>query len=1341
MRCRLAILASLIALAALPAAAPAAPLRSVAAFSPITGSAIGVPKLSPRAIAVDETSGNIFVAKHPETIHILSAEGGVPTGIASPYAITGLDFDFSRLDVAVDNSATSPSKGMLYVVDKAGLHKYTRNAGTEQYEAVGDLSMPGNPMVVTVDDAGDVYVAVQEPFSNLRWIDKFSPTGTLLSHTELTGGAAQAISQEIRSIAVDSAGDVFVGDGLNRAFKFPANGLGELEPSNFVQFADSIGRIAIDRASNTLLVFRFQALTSPVRVGVNEFDATSLVEKGFFGSESIAGEGGPGVVGVNSAAGLSYASTSDTLSAFADGPPVPDVGTTSPSLKATKATLQGLVNPSGLAVTECKFEYGPTVGLGSSAPCAEALPADSTGHPVSAEVGGLNPNKGYFFRLVAKNANGANRTIEKRFTTEKIATTTAASAITLADATLNGLVRPEGAPLTACEFEYGLTAAYGTTVPCSPEAGAIPTDFEPHAVSADVGGLLVGTTYHYRVLATGATGTEGGGDLTFTTIGPSVNGRSVSAIGETSAKLEALINPRGKETGYHFEYGTQPCDSNPCTSAPVPDASAGAGGSDVAVSQLVKGLSPATTYHYRVVVSNPDGTGHSSEGTFTTFNVPQTFGPCANDALRSGHPSAALPDCRAYEQVSLVDKNGGDAGGQLFKVQASLSGDAITSHTQAGIPGAEGAQEYPIQLSRRAASEWATQGLFPPPSYGDQVRILTWTPDLAYSFSEAKLTGSDEVGELDAALLARSSLDRSVEVLVPYTDGAHYDFAAASADDSKILFEASGPGVNLTGNATSGKTNLYLFDRGSGELSLVGLLPLSEGGFAPPGGSFAGPFDWWSGTSPATLARGGGANGGGDGAHYYFTQEMGVISDDGTKAFFTAGETGRIYMREGIGGEEPETVQISASQRATPDPGGHKPAIFQRATPDGSIAYLTSCEKLTDDSTAHSTAANTCDTASQGQDLYAYDTATHQLSDLTVDDDPGGADVKGVVGAAEDGSVVYFVANGDLDGGGPATTGDCQHTGPAISYSGACSLYVWHEGATTFIARLDASGDFRETDAVDWQPNELTSEESQTLARVSADGQVVVFRSQRALSAYESEGTPAFYRYRFGDPAPTCVTCDPTGRPGGGNAQVMSINPLGNRTPIQPVLSRFVSAEGDRVFFETTAKLVGADTNGDQACPGFSSNLPGVFNCQDVYEWEAPGAGSCSAASPAFSSQDQGCIYLLSSGTSPYPSHLADASVSGEDVFIFTRDRLLPEDTDHQQDLYDVRAGGGLASQNQPPPPPPCEGGACRKEGSAPPSGQTAGTAGFQGPGDPPLRRAKKHHKHKHQKKRGGRGR
>jgi len=95
-----------------------------------------------------------------------------------------------------------------------------------------------------------------------------------------------------------------------------------------------------------------------------------------------------------------------------------------------------------------------------------------------------------------------------------LATTRAPSSITASGATLDGTVNPNGEAATY-RFEYGTTTAYGSRAPSVDTIAG--SDYADHSVSQAVSGLAEGTTYHFRVVATNATGTSYGADQTFTT--------------------------------------------------------------------------------------------------------------------------------------------------------------------------------------------------------------------------------------------------------------------------------------------------------------------------------------------------------------------------------------------------------------------------------------------------------------------------------------------------------------------------------------------------------------------------------------------------------------------------------------------------------------------------------------------------------------------------------------------------------------------------------------------------------------------------------------------------------
>jgi uncharacterized repeat protein (TIGR01451 family) len=335
---------------------------------------------------------------------------------------------------------------------------------------------------------------------------------------------------------------------------------------------------------------------------------------------------------------------------------------------------------------------------------------------------------------------------------------------------------------------------------------------------------------------------------------------------------------------------------------------------------------------------------------------------CANEAFRPSsetaaqlgldYPGAALPDCRAFEQATPVNKNAGDAMGTLPWAKAAAQGGGITFVSSSGFPGGVGSQEFPGYLASRGGSDWATRGLLPSAANGQAAQVLGWTPDFSEVFTEAQRLGAPS----ETALLATPGSGGTPTVIVNYIPGFQPIFAATTKDGS-LLFEAT---IKLAGTeGVPGKSNVYLWDRESGQVSLVGVLNNKK---APSQGTIAGPYDWVNGTTPATLSGGGGAR-------KYYTQDEHAISTDGRVAYFTAAGTGKLYARlnpaapqsllDGAGKcTEPAkacTVEISASEKTDgTGPGGTelgspRPAAFQGASEDGKVAYFTSSEELTND--------------------------------------------------------------------------------------------------------------------------------------------------------------------------------------------------------------------------------------------------------------------------------------------------------------------------------------------------------------------------------------------------------
>ena len=143
--------------------------------------------------------------------------------------------------------------------------------------------------------------------------------------------------------------------------------------------------------------------------------------------------------------------------------------------------------------------------------------------------------------------------------------------------------------------------------------------------SADVSGLASSTVYHFRAVATNAQGTTNGADTTFRTAGPPVVvSESATNITDTSATLNASVNPvrlrhdlrvpvrrRRRLPGAAATTRRRACRARPSISArasirrPRPRA--------------LTGLTPGTTYHFRVVATNAAGTTTGDDTTFKTL--------------------------------------------------------------------------------------------------------------------------------------------------------------------------------------------------------------------------------------------------------------------------------------------------------------------------------------------------------------------------------------------------------------------------------------------------------------------------------------------------------------------------------------------------------------------------------------------------------------------------------------------------------------------------------------------------------------------------------------------------
>ena len=887
----------------------------------------------------------------------------------------------------------------------------------------------------------------------------------------------------------------------------------------------------------------------------------------------------------------------------------------------------------------------------------------------------------------------------------------APTAITMNGAHVIAHVNP-AAP-TGNPPSYGVTWKF-TCAPasCTAAAGEIAADDEDHLVESVLEGLQPGTKYTATITARNSLNAATA-SVQFKTLAaaPAVLAQSVSNVMPEQADLDAMINPRGAATTYHFEYvpeaaflaeGFESAETRSTSESGPIDEEA----KPHEVSAQAIGLIPGAPYRFRVVATNSVGTTSGPPSEVRTQLPPFVAETnCPNQLFRIGFGSR-LPDCRAYEQATPTDKVGLGVEGFLdyFAAASDGSGATFLSTAGTGMPaGGGGHQEYADMLSSRDGDAWSLQRLLPPEASGQRANFLGASTTLRYALVEGCLRG--EGPGTGCVLFLQDTVNHTFTQIVDYglnhigapeyDQTGTYAYDGISSDGSRVFFETQ---AQITPDATPGKVNLYMWDRASSEVTLVGILPGATPK-APPGGSFGGAYKWTEGQGATSS---GGALAG------LYVEAIHAISEAGDRAYFTAGQTGQLYLRRNLSGPNPSTLQVSAPLAGVADPNGTKPAAFQEATPDGTRAFFLSSQKLTPDATTGP--------SDEGADLYRYDAATKTLVDVSVDTtDSAGAQVRGLLGVSNDGTAGFFVARGVLASGATA---------------GANNIYRFQGNSDgsysySFVGTTDLQRNWSASSTGPPAAQALT--ELYKSSRVSPDARTLVYSSTSSTAEGCSSGGGSsnahckeLYMYSVDRGGPFCVSCNPTGEKSFGDATLSTVSLDASFPPrgfVEQRLTRNLSPDGMRLVFQSPDPLVAGDTNASSGCtypnfPDYGTRLP---DCTDVYEWEAVGApeGSCDVAEV-----NGGCLYLLSSGKSKNPSNFIDMSTDGRDVFIATTDQLVPADGDELFDLYDVGINRGVAAQHLAESPPCNSAEACHGPGGEAPSDPSPGTAAFQGPGN-----------------------
>ena len=426
---------------------------------------------APTFIAIDNTGGpsqgDVYVADH--TNHLVTKFdesgniiGGWGTG-GQLNGSTATDGPFGSIEgIAVDTNGT-----LMVINSGKRMFEFEQN-GTFSSDFFAEPERGTEPDGLAVDSAGHTFNVNGDGSVE----DTVSPSGFDVGQVTKSTSA--------KGVAVDAAGDLYVDAG-----------------SNVEEYVFAGLRI-VNEPGGTTCSFHSES-------GCGATEA--------FGSENLSGGTGIGVDGANG--NVFVAESSGQVELFLPAV-LADVITEQPTnVKNVSATFHGTVNPDGVAVSACKFEYGTTAAYGQTVACEQASGSISGTSPitVSAPVASLAPNTTYHVRLAATTASGTSHANDVSFPTfgPPQVDGESVSDVSGTSVTFEAQINPSG-PSTEYRVEYGPTPAYGQSATGNAGEGIGDASISLHRQD-----VIPSTTYHFRFVAHNEYGTTEGTDRTFAT--------------------------------------------------------------------------------------------------------------------------------------------------------------------------------------------------------------------------------------------------------------------------------------------------------------------------------------------------------------------------------------------------------------------------------------------------------------------------------------------------------------------------------------------------------------------------------------------------------------------------------------------------------------------------------------------------------------------------------------------------------------------------------------------------------------------------------------------------------
>jgi sugar lactone lactonase YvrE len=870
-----ALAAVLIAMLML-APAPALALREHVYSSSFGSEGSGEGQFSePAGVAVSEvggSSGDVYVVdKGNNRVEVFSSTGTYLSQFDGSVAPTGA-FSAPKT-IAVDNSANplDPSSGDVYVTDTGHsvVDKFS-SSGTYLGQIVNGAGGGsfGELDGVAVDTEGLVWV-----YQSSKEIDSYSDAfaNEFLAARNSPFGTSPGF-------AVDSQDNLYVNRGAEVVAKLDSSGMelkSEVDP-------ERTAAAAVDLSNDNVYIDNV--------ITISAFTASgSSIER--FGTGHLTGSSG---LAIESSSGRVYVADSSAHAVRVFIPIlVPDVSTGEASNLQTEgsATLSGTVNPDGVTVTSCKFEYGTGTSYGSIAECPSSPGSGSAPVTVSASLSGLIPATLYHYRLVAGNANGENGGEDRSFTAPRHPAIGGESFSNVGSttATVSAQINPGGSP-TTYHVDYGTSVAYGSSTQETSVGGGL----EAASVQVQLSGLQPDTVYHARVVATNVIGTAQGSDLAFTTAAAVTASASTLPDNRVYEMVSPIANADGNvyvpAVASYEESPDEIISSNPYRGSSDGNAVAYAGdppstGGNGSVGNGLGNQFVATraTNGWMAVDVSPSHNGERqykgfssdlSVGILASFGQPPltSDAPANCDVLYSrttsdGAYHAAFTSTQTPGECGFPEFAGISAGNShlIFESTAALTSNAVEREGHKNLYESVAGQLYLVNVLPNGKPDVnAAYGASPEEESGVVIRNF----DHVISSDGSRIVWTDlNTGDLYVRENADSPSAITVQVDASVGGGGRY--WAANGDGSRVFFTHAGdlyeydlnaatttdltPGGNVQGvvgvsqdgsyvyfvaagslasGAIVGQPNLYV--RHDGETKLIATLAPADNAFKGP---------------------------------------------------------------------------------------------------------------------------------------------------------------------------------------------------------------------------------------------------------------------------------------------------------------------------------------------------------------------------------------------------------------------------------------------------------------------------------------------------------------------------